>query len=69
MVFIEFLEKFVSMEVGSRFPAVMCFRESFPADKVLQLLPVMSDLEYSTHFPLWLSFDKIGSGFLVFVAI
>ena len=69
MVFIELLEKFVSVDVGGWFPAVVRFGETFPADKVLQLLSVTSDLEYSIHLPLRLPLDKIGSGFLVFVAI
>ena len=67
--FIKFCEELIGVDVRRRFPAVMCFGESFPPDKVLQLLPVSSDLEYLFHFPFWLSIDKVWSGFLVFVAV
>ena len=69
VAFMELLEEFISVDVGGRFPAVMCLGETFPADKVLQLLPITSGSEYLIHFPLRLSFDKVRRRFLVFVAI
>ena len=69
MSFIEFCEELIGVDIRRGFPAVMCFREAFPPDKILQLLPIASGLEYLLHFPFWLSIDKVWSGFLVFVAI
>ena len=31
----EFLEELISVDVGSWFPAIMCFGETFPPDQVL----------------------------------
>ena len=67
--FIELCEELIGVDVRRGFPAVMCFREAFPLEKILQLLPMLSDLEYLFHFPFWLSIDKVWSGFLVFVAV
>ena len=67
--FIELCEELISVDIRRGFPAVMCFGETFPPDKILQLFPVSSDLEYLFHFPFWLPIDKVRSGFLVFVAI
>ena len=69
MVLIELLEKLIGVDVGSWLPAVMCFGETFPPDKVLQLSLIVPCLEYSLHFPLWLPFDKVRCGFLVLVAV
>jgi hypothetical protein len=62
---IELLDELVSIDVGERFPAVMCFRESLPPDQVLELLasfPCTQDLFY---FPFGLAVHKVRSGFLV----
>ena len=67
--FIELGEELISVDVRCGFPAVMCFGETFPPDKILQLLPVASRLEDLFYFPLWLSINKVRSGFLIFVAI
>ena len=65
----ELLEEFVGVDIGGWFSAVICLGETFPTDKVLQLLPITSGSEYSIHFPLWLSFDKIRRGFLILITI
>ena len=41
--FIELLDKFVCVNIGCWFPAIMGFREPLPPDQVLDLMPVSSD--------------------------
>ena len=67
--FIELLEELVSIDIFSWLPTVMHLGETFPLDKVLNLVAVSPDLEYLLHFPLQLPVDKVWSRFLVFVAI
>jgi hypothetical protein len=44
MSFIEVLDSVFRMDIFGRFPTVMCLRESFPPDKVLELVPSLPDL-------------------------
>ena len=43
VLLIELLDKFFRVYIGCRFPAVMCFGESFPPDQVLDLMLMSSD--------------------------
>ena len=52
--FIEFLDELLCVYVGCQFPTVMCFRETFPSDQVLNLTPMLSNLQNLFYFPFWL---------------
>ena len=45
----------VSVDVGQGFPAVMCLREPFPSDKVLELIAPSSYAQDLFHFPFRLA--------------
>ena len=50
----EFLDQLVGVDVGQGLPAVMCFREAFPPDQVLELAAVASCAQNSGDFPFGL---------------
>ena len=67
--FIELLDEFVSVHVGCWFPAIVSFREPFPPDQILDLMPVLPDTEYLFDLPFGLPIDKLWDGFLISTSI
>jgi hypothetical protein len=69
MSFIEFFDQIFCVDILSWFPAIMRFRESFPPDKVLELIHSLSYSQDSFYFPFGLSVDKLWGGFLILFPI
>jgi hypothetical protein len=53
-----------SIDMAEGFPAVMCFREPFPSNQILQLVTPPSCAQNLLHFPFRLAVDKVRGWFL-----